>query len=431
MASASAGWKTVHSASIISETNTTATIRVTGYWQNVQHRYNINYVSAWVYCNGVEKRVKNSGNVNSKDVGYTGKVSVGSYDYVINKGTAAQNISCYAKITTKSSYVQGTKSSTAANVTVAAKPSYTISYNANGGSGAPGAQTKWYDENIVLSSTKPTRTGHSFVRWNTNTNNTGTAYNPGATYASNANLTLYAIWKANTYTVTYNANGGSGAPGNQTKTYGVNLTLSSTKPTRTNYDFKGWSTSPNGGVVYNSGATYTNNNAVTLYAVWELSYVRPRLTNFKVSRCTANGTLSETGTYLKYTFDWATDREVTSIWLDWSTTLDFSAYSNAQVSASGTSGSVSQVVGNGEISTENSYYARAYVSDSLGYTHSPTIPIGTVKFPIDVKDKGTGVAIGKTAEEDNVFDVGFYAKFRDDVEVIKEMSKNYGYYQAY
>lgn len=45
------------------------------------------------------------------------------------------------------------------------------------------------------------------------------------------------------YTIRYDANGGTGAPSSQTKTYGYTLTLSSTKPTRTGYNFLGWSTS--------------------------------------------------------------------------------------------------------------------------------------------------------------------------------------------
>lgn len=83
-----------------------------------------------------------------------------------------------------------------------------------------------------------------------------------------------------TYTVKYDANGGSGAPGNQTKTHGTALTLSSTKPTRTGYTFKGWATSASGSVAYAAGASYTSNAAVTLYAVWEINsytlYVYPQ-----------------------------------------------------------------------------------------------------------------------------------------------------------
>ena len=71
------------------------------------------------------------------------------------------------------------------------------------------------------------------------------------------------------YTVTYNANGGSGAPAAQTKIYGNNLTLSTTAPTRTNFIFLGWSTSSTATTVtYAPGATYTGNSALNLYAVW-------------------------------------------------------------------------------------------------------------------------------------------------------------------
>lgn len=72
------------------------------------------------------------------------------------------------------------------------------------------------------------------------------------------------------YTITYNANGGSGAPSNQTKKHGENITLSSVKPTKTGYTFNGWNTSSNGsGTSYSSGGTYSNNSDVTLYAQWQ------------------------------------------------------------------------------------------------------------------------------------------------------------------
>lgn len=149
---------------------------------------------------------------------------------------------------------------------------YTVSYNAGGGSGAPASQTKTYGVNLTLSNGTPSWTGHTFVKWNTKADGTGTSYYPGGTFTTNANTTLYAIWSTVTYTVTYNANGGSGAPSSQTKTYGVALTLSSTKPTRTGYTFSKWNTNASGtGTNYNSGGTYTANAAVTLYAVWAIN----------------------------------------------------------------------------------------------------------------------------------------------------------------
>lgn len=163
------------------------------------------------------------------------------------------------------------------SVTVPAWTSYTVKYNANGGSGAPSSQTKWKDQTLKLSTTKPTRTGYTFQGWATSASGS-VAYASGANYTANASVTLYAVWKAITYAVKYNANGGSGAPSNQTKTYGVTLTLSSTIPTRssiedngtlTEYTFKGWATSATStSVAYKAGANYTANASVTLYAVW-------------------------------------------------------------------------------------------------------------------------------------------------------------------
>ncbi len=146
---------------------------------------------------------------------------------------------------------------------------YTVSYNANGGSGAPSSQTKTYGKNLTLTSSKPTKSGYAFKNWNTKADGSGTSYAPGATYSSNAAVTLYAQWSANTYTVSYNANGGNNPPASQTKTHGINLTLTSSKPTRTGYTFKSWNTKADGsGTSYAPGATYSSNAAVTLYAQW-------------------------------------------------------------------------------------------------------------------------------------------------------------------
>ena len=269
---------------------------------------------------------------------------------------------------------------------------YTVSYNANGGSGAPSSQTKTYGTALTLSSTRPTRsntssntgytvsfnynggsgnttslraadeTAYSFTGWNTNSSGTGTSYSPGGSYTANAsvtlyaqwstsiidgpvtlptpntasfgtfkgwytaasggtkvgnagasytpssNTTLYAQWNYNTYTVSYNANGGTGAPSNQTKTHGTNLTLSSTTPSRENayvsgytvtfdyngsagsnssltvmnshsYSFSTWNTNANGiGVDYAPGEVYTANSDLTLYAQYNTTVTPGKLT---------------------------------------------------------------------------------------------------------------------------------------------------------
>ncbi|MBR3174859.1 MAG: InlB B-repeat-containing protein [Oscillospiraceae bacterium] len=266
------------------------------------------------------------------------------------------------------------------NVTLYAiwKPdTYTISYDANGGVGAPANQTKTHDIALTLSAAVPTRdnssagsytvtldanggsvnttsltarrtTGYTFKNWNTAINGSGTNYAPGAEYTANiaavlyaqwnsststaevtlptptrpgytfkgwagdssagsgvtgsyrptGDVTLYATWEINTYFVSYNANGGSGAPANQIKTHGITLNLSAKVPTRTNssaggytvtlnpnggsvntssltaerttsYTFRNWNTAINGsGTSYEPGAGYTANVDLILYAQW-------------------------------------------------------------------------------------------------------------------------------------------------------------------
>lgn len=163
----------------------------------------------------------------------------------------------------------GAKSFTA-SITIPARTSYSVTFNANGGSGAPSAQTKWYAESLTLSSTKPTFSGYAFKRWNTNTSDTGTAYSSGGSYTGNTALTLYAIWNR---TVTYNKNTtdtvGS-MPSSQTAVKSSAITLSSNTPTRANYVFYHWNTgTTNAGTTYAKGGSYAANKPnVTLYAIW-------------------------------------------------------------------------------------------------------------------------------------------------------------------
>lgn len=162
------------------------------------------------------------------------------------------------------------------SITVPAKDSYTVSYNANGGSGAPSAQTKWYNETLTLSSTKPTRTNYTFIGWSTSSNATSATWSAGGAYANNSGATLYAVWLPNptTCTLSYNANGGSGAPSSQTHVQNTTSKISSAIPTRTNYAFIGWSTSSSAtSGTYLPDGQYTNNSftkgsTITLYAVW-------------------------------------------------------------------------------------------------------------------------------------------------------------------
>ena len=78
------------------------------------------------------------------------------------------------------------------------KAEYKVTYNANGGSGAPSSQTKFFKNALTLSSNKPTRAGCTFLGWATSATATTASYQPGAQYTSDKAITLYAVWKANT-----------------------------------------------------------------------------------------------------------------------------------------------------------------------------------------------------------------------------------------
>lgn len=97
------------------------------------------------------------------------------------------------------------------------------------------------------------------------------------------------------HTVTYNANGGSGAPGNQTKTENITLTLSYTKPTKTGYTFKYWNASIGG--TYSPGGSYTHDQdggTVTMTAKWA-DETKPSCSSFSAipnSWSSGNGTVS-------------------------------------------------------------------------------------------------------------------------------------------
>lgn len=397
------------------------TLRVHCYWKCNGWRYNMSPVYGWVTCNGQERLVANGIAINFQN--NQGQYELGYSDYRLDRRQGNYVVSYSARLRSDSSYTSGSRSSGSGSHTVGSLASHTVSYNANGGSGAPGAQTKWYGSVLTLSGTKPTRTGYTFQGWATSAGG-GVAYQPGQAYGNDANITLYAVWKANTWTVKYNANGGSGAPADQTKTYGKTLKLSTSKPVRTNYNFMGWATSKanadKGTVTYAAGANYTANAAITLYAVWKLAYVRPRITNLIISRCDSAGNISESGTYLRYDFKWATDLTGVYIQCQWKPqTAAWGSSSQKSTTilsnSSSKSGTISKkVVGSGAISTEQSWTARVYIYDSKGTsyaTYSSDMSIGTIAYPIDVRKGGKGIAFGKVAEAD-IFDVNMDTKIR-------------------
>ena len=133
--------------------------------------------------------------------------------------------------------------------------------------------------------TSPTieKTGYTIIGWNTNKNATTSTWNINTSKSILSSATYYPILKANIYTITYNANGGSGGPSSQNYKYAPNgnIYLSSDRPSKTGYTFMGWSESPSAtSASYSPGQWWGTHNAnnYTLYAVWEKNQVPPTLT---------------------------------------------------------------------------------------------------------------------------------------------------------
>ena len=377
-----------------SSTETTITLRYTLYYE-ASSAANTSVAKSYTISIGNWSK-SDTYNIN----GRVGQYVITTGTIVIGKTNSSRNIGCSFGFNLTWSGVYCDTKTASTYITIAAKNNYKITYNANGGTGAPSAQTKWYGEALTLSSTRPTRTGYTFQGWGTSTTDTTADYQPGASYTANAGITLYAIWKANTYTVTYNANGGTGAPANQTKTYGQTLTLTTSKPTRTNYTFKGWATTPGGAVSYQPGGAYTNNSAITLYAVWESSYVEPILYNVSITWAhNLNPYPDNDGVMLKhiyYSWYWKTTYENPMFYLTF-IAPDGTVLYETETNGTGTSG---EEVGNSNnwfsLRTDVSYTVKLTATDAGGSTTVTTILPGEI-YPIDVLAGGKGISFGGPA----------------------------------
>ncbi|MDB4273901.1 InlB B-repeat-containing protein, partial [Algibacter sp.] len=151
--------------------------------------------------------------------------------------------------------------------------SNTVVFNANGGSGTMAVQSIDANTSTNLTTNTFTRTGYTFAGWNQASNGSGTSYSDEESYTMSAapNVTLYAQWIAINYTVTFDANGGTGTMSGQSIAYEAAANLTSNSLTRAGYSFTGWNTAADGSVsAYADGANYTMTAAadVTLYAQW-------------------------------------------------------------------------------------------------------------------------------------------------------------------
>lgn len=204
------------------------------------------------------------------------------------------------------------------------------------------------------------------------------------------------------HTVSYNANGGSGAPGGQTKWWGEVLTLSSTRPTRANHTFLGWATSANGAVAYQPGGRYGADNNVTLYAVWKLATKPPTIQSFTAQRVDEAGNMVESGTRVKLYVTWKCDTSGDSANTVQSVTIavqDGGTWKETPVTASGATGTGTVTLTG--LAADASWRFRVVVKDKYGTVNAYTT-VGPQRFLLDFSAGGRGIGIGVGAPAEGV-----------------------------
>ncbi|WP_158268786.1 InlB B-repeat-containing protein [Salinibacterium hongtaonis] len=144
---------------------------------------------------------------------------------------------------------------------------YTVSFDSNDGI-AVASQTVAHGDSAAVP-TPPTRTGYSFAGWMTSAAGS-TAWD--ATAAVTSDVTVYARWTVNSYTVTFDTGAGGSFEPSQTIVYGGRASVPSDAPIRSHHSFVGWFTAASGGSAWDDSAVVTGN--VTVYARWLIdSYV--------------------------------------------------------------------------------------------------------------------------------------------------------------
>jgi uncharacterized repeat protein (TIGR02543 family) len=147
--------------------------------------------------------------------------------------------------------------------------SNTVTFKANDGTETTSSQSITTGATTALTANSFIRTGYTFTGWNTNSSGNGTQLTNSQRVTLSAGLILFATWRANVNTITFNANYGSGATATQSITSGVATALRSNTFTRAGYRFVGWGSNSSGGdPTYSNGASVTVTSGLTLWARW-------------------------------------------------------------------------------------------------------------------------------------------------------------------
>lgn len=162
-----------------------------------------------------------------------------------------------------------------------------VSYDANGGTGTMAGATYTYDGSIFAyllpgADGSLSKDGYRFIGWCENADGSSDIMPEGYQYPldfskGNQDITLYAIWEPNAYSIRFNGNGGTGEMANQAGISSEPTILNPNQFTSIDQMFAGWSTTGTGTVQYADRASFdykasTNNQVVDLFAIWTKLY---------------------------------------------------------------------------------------------------------------------------------------------------------------
>ena len=173
---------------------------------------------------------------------------------------------------------------------------YTVTFDTNGGNPPDPASKKVTFDAKYGDLATVTRRGYTFVGWYMGRDNSSQQVTKDSYVKTPVNHTLYAHWKPNVYTVTFNKNGSDKNPTPATKdvtydaTYGTLASIS-----RTGYTFDGWWTEPDGGTQITASTKVQIIENQTLYAHWKA--------NVYTVTFNANGGKTPTPTSIQVTYD--------------------------------------------------------------------------------------------------------------------------------
>lgn len=219
------------------------------------------------------------------------------------------------------------------------------------------------------------------------------------------------------HTWSFDANGGSGAPGSVTKWVGERGYMPTQAPTRgVGWKFAGWSTDKSAAsATYSAGGECTDDSDLTFYAVWERTFLPPTVRVTDARRTGADGSADPFGDHGIASFSWSVDRSVDAGNAVASLRLRHrkagaTDWAEESASASGASGTCSKLVAT---DTGSAYEVQCEVTDSHGLSSTATAVIPVATAPIDVGSYGASVGIGVAAPESPGVAIGSPVSFAD------------------